>query len=212
VDGKIDYSLIPIRPLRELGRVYNIGAAKHGAQTWREGVLFSNHIAALYRHLLAFIDGQDIDPDDGQLHLGSVAWRAFSLIELAYTHPELDDRIKSRPPFLYLSGSMSREKDLGYARFQKETTRLRKAGYNVFSPAEVELPHPPTKDNRSALIANRKTYLHRDYAVISDSNCIGVAVMKDSWKVSSGVRAELAHSAAIGRKVLTVNQWVKRKR
>jgi len=92
-DGKLRYDLIPVFPLRELARVYTIGAKKYADRNWELGLKYSRILGALMRHLEAYRGGEDIDPEGGQHHLSSVAWCAFALIEYGQTHPELDDRV-----------------------------------------------------------------------------------------------------------------------
>ena len=87
--GKHRYDLIPPGPLDELARAYTIGAAKYGDRNWEHGIAFSRLFAALQRHAWAFWSGEDESADDGQHHLAAVAWCAFSMLELAVTHPEL---------------------------------------------------------------------------------------------------------------------------
>ena len=90
--GKLRYDLIPVGPLRELARVYTIGAAKYAPRGWETGMDWSRIIAAMQRHVEAWRDGETLDPVDGQHHLSSVAWCAFALMEFERTHPDLDDR------------------------------------------------------------------------------------------------------------------------
>lgn len=90
--GKLRYDLIPVQPLRELARVYTIGAAKYEDRGWEKGMAWSRIIAAMQRHTEAWRGGEQLDPVDGQHHLSAVAWCALALMEFERTHPELDDR------------------------------------------------------------------------------------------------------------------------
>jgi len=90
--GKLRYDLIPVGPLRELARVYTIGAEKYAPRGWESGMDWSRIIAAMQRHVEAWRGGETHDAVDGQHHLSSVAWCAFALMEFERTHPELDDR------------------------------------------------------------------------------------------------------------------------
>lgn len=89
---KLRYDLIPPGPLAGLADVYTRGAAKYGDWNWREGFAWSRIYGALMRHLQAWWDGEVFDGDNGQHHLDSVAWCAFTLRELERLHPGLDDR------------------------------------------------------------------------------------------------------------------------
>lgn len=93
--GKLRFDLLPVEPLRELARVYTIGAAKYADRNWERGLSWGRVFAAMCRHAFAWWGGERLDPVDGQHHLASVAWCALALIEYERTHPELDDRAAS---------------------------------------------------------------------------------------------------------------------
>ena len=84
-------SLIPVRGQFEEERVYQVGAKKHGANSWRQGVKWSTAVAKILRHLGRFLSGESYCPVDGQHHLASVKFWCNALIEYEHTHPELDD-------------------------------------------------------------------------------------------------------------------------
>ncbi len=86
------FDLIPSYPLWKLAEVYGIGALKYADRNWERGIPFTKLYGAMQRHANQFWAGEDVDPLDGQMHLASVAWMAFALLELQRTHPELDDR------------------------------------------------------------------------------------------------------------------------
>lgn len=92
--GKLRYDLIPWFAHAELARVFTIGSKKYGDNNWRGGFKYSRVIAALIRHLEAFRRGEKYDPEDGQLHLSSVAWCAYVLMEFDEFKLGEDDRIK----------------------------------------------------------------------------------------------------------------------
>lgn len=85
------FDLIPTRPLAILAEHYGRGAEKYADRNWERGVDWSKNYAALMRHITAWWGGED-DDEIGSPHLAAVAWHAFSLLEYAQTHPELDDR------------------------------------------------------------------------------------------------------------------------
>ena len=57
--------------------------------------LWGRRIAVLQAWLWFF--GEERDQKDGQLHLSSVAWCAFALMEYRVTHTEMDDRPPTSP-------------------------------------------------------------------------------------------------------------------
>jgi hypothetical protein len=94
---KIRLDLIPVVPLFLLGDVYTRGAKKYADHNWRKGIKWSRIFAALLRHAWKWFNGEKCDPEDGQHHLASVAWCAFTLMEYELSHPEMDDRPEQVP-------------------------------------------------------------------------------------------------------------------
>ena len=90
--SKVRYDLIPPRPLFELARVYTIGAAKYDDRNWEEGIEYGRIFRAMQSHAWRWWAGEQLDQEDGQHHLASVAWCAFALMEYERTHPERDNR------------------------------------------------------------------------------------------------------------------------
>lgn len=95
--GKLRYDLIPAYPLKCLAEVYTIGARKYDDRNWEKGIQWGRVFAAMMRHAWKWWAGEERDPVDGQLHLSSVAWCAFALMQYGRTHPELDDRPLEKP-------------------------------------------------------------------------------------------------------------------
>jgi len=63
----------PTEALRAVGRVMRGGAEKYGAYNWREDrITASTYYDAAMRHLMAWWDGEDLDPESGEPHLAHV--------------------------------------------------------------------------------------------------------------------------------------------
>ncbi len=88
------YDLIPEMPLHALAEHCGRGAAKYDDHNWRKGYPWSISFNALNRHLWAWWNGEDIDPELGSHHLDAVMWHALTLREYAEAHKERDDRPK----------------------------------------------------------------------------------------------------------------------
>jgi hypothetical protein len=92
-DGKLRYDLIPPEALEELARVYTIGAAKYADNGWlNEPMRWGRIFRALVSHAFKWWAGETYDQTDGQHHLSSVAWCAFSLMVYEKRHLGEDDR------------------------------------------------------------------------------------------------------------------------
>lgn len=92
-NGKLRFDLLPAYPLEQLVALYTFGADKYDPWNWAKGMKWTRIYAALMRHIQAWRQGEDNDPEHKLSHLVSVAWCAFTLIEYARLHPELDDRL-----------------------------------------------------------------------------------------------------------------------
>lgn len=89
------YSFIPKAPLDLLARIYGYGHEKYGdAHNYRKGYEWSKNYDALQRHLTAWWDREDNDPESGLSHLGHAAWHIFSLIVFSSDpkYKQYDDR------------------------------------------------------------------------------------------------------------------------
>lgn len=78
------HSMIPADVLHELAEHYGVGAEKYetgdgGLDNWRLGYEWSKSIDSLHRHLNAFEQGEDIDPETGSKHVIAVMWHAAAL-------------------------------------------------------------------------------------------------------------------------------------
>ncbi len=68
------------------------GANKYEANNWIQGAPHSQSTDCLLRHLLAWQEGEERDPESGQLHLAHVVWNALRLLQESIVRPDLDDR------------------------------------------------------------------------------------------------------------------------
>lgn len=84
--GKTDYTLVPPKIIAAIARSRMHGVAKYGRSSWVD-VEPERYIAAMMRHLEAYRNGELIDPDSGEAHLGAVALNAGLLLELGYAPP-----------------------------------------------------------------------------------------------------------------------------
>ena len=91
-EDKPDMSLLPRGPLEREARVLMHGARKYGRNNWRAGFDHTRLLAAALRHLIAYSNGEDNDPETGLCHLDHASCMVHFLSELRITHPELDDR------------------------------------------------------------------------------------------------------------------------
>lgn len=94
---KIPLALIPPALVRQVGQVLGYGARKYAPNNWRKGMKWSEVYSAMQRHLLAWQEGEDIDPESGLPHLAHAGCCLAFLMEYAeqgLTYGKFDDRFK----------------------------------------------------------------------------------------------------------------------
>lgn len=91
---KIRLELLSPIALNAIGEVLTSGAKKYADHNWRHGFKWSRLLGAALRHLLAFIGGQDKDPETGLSHIAHLGCCVMFLLEHEITHKDLDDRYK----------------------------------------------------------------------------------------------------------------------
>lgn len=89
------FGLLPWRALGDVARVYRMGSEKYRPHNWRKGYAWSLSLDAGLRHLAAFMEGEDRDPESGEPHLAHAAFHMLALLTFMREHPELDDRWKA---------------------------------------------------------------------------------------------------------------------
>lgn len=95
--GKTPLDLLPMGALFEVGEILKFGAAKYAAYNWAKGMSYSRLIAASLRHIFAFNQGQDLDPETNRSHIAHALCCLLFLME--YEHrkeqfKQFDDRYK----------------------------------------------------------------------------------------------------------------------
>jgi len=72
-EKKLKMSSTPIMPLQEMGKVFELGAKKYGRYNWRlHAVSATVYYDAALRHLMAWFEGEDMDPESAVSHLAHV--------------------------------------------------------------------------------------------------------------------------------------------
>lgn len=90
--GKLRYELLPPGPIEDLVKVLSWGAEKYDDDNWKKGMSWKRCYASTMRHLQAWFQGEDKDPESGLDHLAHVLCNVVFLQYYADRHPDLDDR------------------------------------------------------------------------------------------------------------------------
>lgn len=90
---KAPMELLPPVALIETAWVHGLGAAKYGRYNWRDNnVNASTYVSAIMRHLMAWQQGEDIDPESGRSHLAHIAAGCNILMDAKQRGTLVDDR------------------------------------------------------------------------------------------------------------------------
>jgi hypothetical protein len=90
---KTPLGLIPPYAMDQTAWAHKLGAEKYGPFNWRDtGVCASTYINAIMRHLNAWRDGEDLDPESGISHLAHIACSCNILLDAGYCDTLQDDR------------------------------------------------------------------------------------------------------------------------
>ena len=92
-EGKPRWSLVPQSALIPMVRVLEFGAKKYGDYNWVKGLSVRETCESLKRHLDAFMEGEDDDPESKLSHIGHIQCNALFLSWMMENRKDLDDRI-----------------------------------------------------------------------------------------------------------------------
>lgn len=92
--GKPRAELLPSAPLLAIAEVLTFGAQKYAPHNWRKGFDQSRLIGAAMRHLLAYNDGEDTDPESGLSHMAHAGCCVLFLLEQIEKGTGRDDRYR----------------------------------------------------------------------------------------------------------------------
>ena len=98
---------------------------------------------------------------------------------------------------LYVSGPMTGYPEFNYPAFEDAAQRLRRAGYDVVSPHEV---NPP-----DGLEHSWEWYIRRDIVALME--CDGIALL-DGHEASRGSALEQHIGAAVGMEIVPLKWWL----
>lgn len=92
--GKLPIDLVPYEALKGAADVLAYGAVKYKPNNWRLGLKWSETWASLQRHLWAWKEGEDLDPETGKSHIDHAMCQMLFLA--TYVHDpnmkQFDDR------------------------------------------------------------------------------------------------------------------------
>lgn len=93
--GKSEIHQVPTSLVYAVSRVLKFGEAKYEKNNWRYGMNWTIPYDCLMRHMMKWLDGEEVDSESGLCHLDHAAANIAMLIEYKKTCPDLDDRFKN---------------------------------------------------------------------------------------------------------------------
>ena len=111
-EEKARFDLLPPGAMEAVAAVYTYGANKYEDRNMERGMAWGRVYGAIHRHLNAFWNGEDKDPESGMLHVTHAAWGCLTLIDYLQNKQfeKFDDRPHRHPDRLKVS-KMNNEED-----------------------------------------------------------------------------------------------------
>lgn len=91
--GKPPLSYISRDLIEGIAQVREFGARKYAPHNWKNGFNYTRSIDAALRHIFAFLDGEDMDPESKMNHL---LHAVCSLEHVYYAQKNLDKKFDDR--------------------------------------------------------------------------------------------------------------------
>lgn len=93
--GKLDLTLVPLALEEACARALSFGAGKYGRNNYRGGIRYTRVLAACLRHLRAWNERRDTDPESGLSHLDH-AVACLAMLAVYESVPELKTKFDDR--------------------------------------------------------------------------------------------------------------------
>lgn len=96
-EGKPPLSLVPRAAVLEAAKVLGYGATKYPKYNHLQGTDWSRYLDAALRHLYAWADREDTDPESGLSHLSHALSNLCILVQYVHEGVGTDDRRPAEP-------------------------------------------------------------------------------------------------------------------
>lgn len=94
-EGKLKWSYVSFKALEPMVRVLMFGAEKYAPFNWTKGLKYTEICESLLRHIHAFLDGEDNDPESKLEHVGHILCNSMFLSYMFLFRRDMDDRHKT---------------------------------------------------------------------------------------------------------------------
>lgn len=98
--GKLPISMVleARNAIEGVAKVLRFGAKKYARSNWKKGLKVTEIMDSMLRHQLAFLNGEDADPESHLPHTDHIACNALFLAEMMHTRADMDDRAHIAQP------------------------------------------------------------------------------------------------------------------
>jgi len=93
-EGKMAWELVDFESLKPLVEVLMFGATKYSKDNWKKGQAITELLGSLFRHIIAFQNGEDLDEESGKSHIGHAMCNLMFIQYVLTHHEKFDDRNK----------------------------------------------------------------------------------------------------------------------
>ena len=98
---KVSMSVVPVPVLMELSLALREGSIKYGAFNWRATpIRMMEYYNALWRHMGAWVEGEDVDAESGLPHIVKAIATLVVLRDAQRAGQVIDDRPPASEPFM----------------------------------------------------------------------------------------------------------------
>lgn len=94
-EGKPKWSLVSWKALIPMVQVLEFGAKKYSSWNWTKGLKYTEVCESLLRHVHAFLEGEDNDPESKLSHVGHILCNGMFLSYMFLFRKDMDDRHKT---------------------------------------------------------------------------------------------------------------------
>lgn len=92
-DGKRQWSLVDFDALEDMVKVLEYGAIKYAPNNWKRGLDTRQICESMMRHIVAYLRGENNDPESGLPHTGHIMCNAMFLSYMARYMKDFDTRV-----------------------------------------------------------------------------------------------------------------------
>jgi hypothetical protein len=114
----------------------------------------------------------------------------------------MSTQASTRPTRLYIAGPMTGLPDFNHPAFHAAAAKLRAAGYEVVSPAELDSTHPIADPDGPGAWGR---YMRRDIPHLL--TCDALALLP-GWTESKGARLEAHNAQELGMRMWSYIMWI----